>query len=64
MERKISVACECEGQVLLQEQITAVIVSSTSSMDSTTQLSNAPSVDELLAHVGKQTGISSEFFNR
>ena len=25
---------------------------------------DAPSIDELLAHIGKQTGISSEFFNR
>ena len=51
-------------QVLLQEQITAVMVSSTSSMDSTTQLSKTPSVDEVLAHIGKQAGISGEFFNR
>jgi hypothetical protein len=24
---------------------------------------DAPSIDELLAHIGKQTGISSDFFN-
>jgi hypothetical protein len=38
MEKKISATCECEGQVLLREQIMAVMVSSTSSVDSTTQL--------------------------
>jgi len=52
-------------QVLLQEQITAMMVSSTSSVDSTTQLSKTlPALTSFLAHIGNQTGISSEFFNR
>jgi len=43
----------------------AVMVSSTSSVDSTTQLPKTlPALTSFWLHIGKQTGISSEFFNR
>ena len=65
MEKKIAVTCECKG--------TGFIAVADSDGDGIENVEceqhhpgfqDAPSVNELLAHIGKQTGISSEFFNR
>ena len=65
MEKKISVTCECEG--------TGFVAVGDSGGDGIEHVEcgqhhpafkGAPSVDELLAHIGRQTGISSDCFNR
>jgi uncharacterized protein involved in high-affinity Fe2+ transport len=63
MEKRLSVSCECEG--------TGFVAVADNGGDCIEHVEcgqhhpafqHAPSVDELLAHIGKQTGISSEFF--
>ncbi len=65
MEKRILVSCECIG--------TGFIAGADNGDDGVEHVEcgqhhpafeDAPSVDELLAHIGKQTGLSSEFFNR
>jgi hypothetical protein len=64
MEQKIVVTCECEG--------TGFVAVADSGGDGVAHVEcgahhpafqDAPSIDELLAHIGKQTGISGEFFS-
>ena len=66
MEKKIAVTCECKGTGFI-----AVADSGGDGIDENVEcgqhhpaFQDAPSVNELLAHIGKQTGISSEFVNR
>jgi hypothetical protein len=60
---KIAIKCECEGQDFI-----AVADSGGDGVEHVEcgqqhpAFADAPSVDGLLAHIGKQTGISSEFF--
>ena len=63
MEKKIAVMCECKGTGFI-----AVADSGGEGIEHVEcgqhhpAFKDAPSVEELLAHLGKQTGISSEFF--
>jgi hypothetical protein len=63
MDKKLDVQCECEG--------TGFVAVADNGGDGVEHIEcgqhhpafkDAPSVDELLAHLGKQTGISSDFF--
>ena len=59
MEKKIAVTCESEGTGLI-----AVADNGVEHVECGQHhpaFKKAPSVDELLAHIGKQTGINSEF---
>jgi hypothetical protein len=65
METRILVSCECKG--------TGFIAVADNGGDGIERVEcgqhhpafqDAPSIDELLAHIGSKTGISSEFFNR
>jgi hypothetical protein len=65
MERRILMSCECEG--------TGFVAVEDNGGDGIEHLEcgqhhptyqDAPSIDEPLAHIANQTGISSEFFNR
>lgn len=63
MRKKISVSCECEGKGFI-----AVADNGSEGVEHVEcgqrrlTFKDAPKVDELLSHIGKQTGISSEFF--
>jgi hypothetical protein len=63
MEKRILVSRECEGTGFI-----AVADNGGEGVEHVEcgqhhpAFADAPSVDELLAHIGKQTGISSEFF--
>ena len=65
MNKNIDVKCECEGTGFI-----AVADDGGEGVEYVEcgqhhpAFKDAPSIDELLAHIGKQTGISSEFFNR
>jgi hypothetical protein len=64
MDKKIEVHRECEGTGFI-----AVADNGGEGVEHVEcgqhhpAFQDAPSVDELLAHIGKQTGISTEFFN-
>ena len=63
MEKKIVVKCECQGTDFI-----AVADNGGDGIEHVEcgqhhpAFKDASSVDELLAHIGKQTGISSKFF--
>ena len=63
MDKKIDVKYECEGTGFI-----AVADNGGEGVEHVEcglhhpAFKDAPSVDELLAHIGKQTGISSDFF--
>jgi hypothetical protein len=65
MDKKLSVTCECEGTGFI-----AVADNGGEGIEHVEcgrhhpAFKDAPSVDELLAHIGKQTGITSDFFKR
>jgi hypothetical protein len=65
MDKRIEVTCECEGT-----GFTAVADNGGDGIEHVEcgqhhpAFQGAPSVDELLAHIGKRAGITSEFFNR
>jgi hypothetical protein len=65
MKKKISVSCECEGTGFI-----AVADNGGEGFEHVEcgqhhpAFKDAPSADELLAHIGKQTGMSSDLFNR
>jgi|GraSoi_2013_40cm_1033754.scaffolds.fasta_scaffold398002_2 hypothetical protein len=65
MEKKISVTCKCEGTGLVAVANNGGgCVEHVECSQHHPAFKDAASVDELLAHVGQQTGISSEFFKR
>jgi hypothetical protein len=64
MEKSIEVKCECEGKGFI-----AVADNGGEGVEHVEcaqhhpAFKDAPSIDELLAHIGKHTGISSKFFS-
>ena len=67
MEKRIKVACECEGTGFIAvadnggEGIEYISLIG-NIMEAAKEIERLSSTDDLLTHIGKQTGISSEFF--
>jgi len=74
MEKRIKVACECEGTGFIAvadnggEVLSALAYQADTGsligniMEAAKEIERLSSTDDLLTHIGKQTGISSEFF--
>jgi hypothetical protein len=61
MEKRIKVACECEGFIAVADN-GGDGIEHVERGQHHAAFKDAPSIDELLAHIEKQTGISSDFF--
>ncbi len=64
MEKKLSITCQGTGFVAVADNGGGDGVEYVECRQHHPAFKDAPSVDELLAHIGNQTGISSEFFKR